>query len=192
MALVARNTWMRVFSAPFERLPGTVDVLFQTAGQAANHGPIAELAGDLANGLEVPRRSDGKTGLNHIDAEIDERPGNFQLFGRVHAAAGRLLSVAQRRVENRNFFGRHRSVLQGSAFPTRGGTRFQPFSHDPNTKNQKKKPRDRRVSGFCISQAGHRVLSLRPLRRRRKKGKVQQQSVSDRHGSSVRKKLVPK
>ena len=60
----------------------------------------ADRAGDLADRLEVARRGDRETGLDHVDAQIHERLGDLQLLFEVHAAAGRLLAVAERGVEN--------------------------------------------------------------------------------------------
>ena len=47
-----------------------------------------------------PGEAIGKAGLDHVDAQIHQRLRDLQLFLEVHAAAGRLLAVAQRGVEN--------------------------------------------------------------------------------------------
>ena len=60
----------------------------------------ADRAGDLAHRLEIARRGDREAGLDHVDAQIHERLGDLQLLVEIHAAAGRLLAVAQRGVEN--------------------------------------------------------------------------------------------
>ncbi len=54
----------------------------------------------IADGLEVAGRGDRKAGLDHVDAQVDQRLGHFQLLGQVHAGAGRLLAVAERGVED--------------------------------------------------------------------------------------------
>ena len=79
--------------------PGAVDVFIATAGQPANRRPANRL-GDLANGLEVARRGDGKAGLDHVHAQLDQRLGNLHLLRQIHARPRRLLAVAKRRVEN--------------------------------------------------------------------------------------------
>ena len=44
-------------------------------------GP-SHLPGDRLHGLEIARRGDGEAGLDHVDAEVLERLGDLQLFGR--------------------------------------------------------------------------------------------------------------
>src|SRR5207244_2234983 len=58
------------------------------------------LAGDGLHRLEVARRRDRKTRLDHVDAEILERVRDLQLLGQVHAGPRRLLAVPQRGVED--------------------------------------------------------------------------------------------
>ena len=130
-----------------ERLPGAVDVLFQAASQAADHRAIAELPGNLAHGLKVTGRRDREAGLDHVDPQLDKSPGDLELFGRVHAAAGRLLAVAQGRVEDRDlfpFFGRHGSNSRSGQTSDRGNAKA---SNKPATK----KPRDHRSQGLYQS-----------------------------------------
>src|SRR5262249_15165445 len=79
--------------------PGAVDVIVVAAGQAADHGAFY-FARDRLDRLEIARGGDGEASLDHVDAEVFERVGDFQLFGEVHAGAGRLLAVAERGVEN--------------------------------------------------------------------------------------------
>ena len=50
--------------------------------------------------LEVARRGDREAGLDHVDAEPRELLGDLQLLLRVQRDPGRLLAVAQRRVED--------------------------------------------------------------------------------------------
>ena len=85
--------------APLERLAGAVDVLVVAAGQAADRG-AADGFGDPAHRFEVAGRGDGKAGFDDVDAQIDQRLGDLELFVEVHAAAGRLLAVAERGVED--------------------------------------------------------------------------------------------
>ena len=62
----------------------------------------ARLANGLRNGgdgREVALRGHGKAGLDDVHAQILEGVGHGELFLRGHAAAGRLLAVAQSGVE---------------------------------------------------------------------------------------------
>ena len=90
---------MRASGRLAECFPRAVDVLLVAAGQAADRR-AANRAGDFADGFEVARRGDRKAGLDHVDAQIHQRLRDLQLFFEVHAAAGRLLAVAERGVEN--------------------------------------------------------------------------------------------
>ena len=101
MALVARKTWMRGSAASLERFAGAVDVGVVAAGQAADDRP-AHFAGDGLHRLEIAGRRDREAGLDDVHAQVRKRVGDLQLLGQVHAGAGRLLAVAQRRVENQN------------------------------------------------------------------------------------------
>ena len=56
--------------------------------------------GDFADRLEIAGRGDGKAGLDHVDAQVDQRLGDFHFLRQVHTGAGRLLAVAERGVEN--------------------------------------------------------------------------------------------
>src|SRR5581483_8655978 len=56
-----------------EGLAGAVDVFVPAAGQAADDGAVAELAGDGLDGLEVAGRGDGEAGLDDVDAQLDQR-----------------------------------------------------------------------------------------------------------------------
>ena len=58
------------------------------------------LLGDLAHALEVAGRGNWEAGLDHIDTQRLERMGHLELLGKVHTAAGALLTVAQRGVEH--------------------------------------------------------------------------------------------
>ena len=80
-------------------LPGAVDVAVVAAGEAAD-GRAGDLGGDGADGLEVALRGDREAGLDDVDAQVGQRPGDLELLGVVHAGAGRLLAVAERGVED--------------------------------------------------------------------------------------------
>ncbi len=82
-----------------QRLPGTIDVLIVAASQPADDW-AANLLGDSLDGIEIAMRGDGEAGLDDVDAQLDQGLGHFELFANVHAAAGRLLAVAERGIEN--------------------------------------------------------------------------------------------
>ena len=81
--------------------PGTIDILVTTAGQAAD-GRAPHSIGDLAYRFKIAHGSDRKSGLDDVHAQIDQRLRNFELLAQIHAAARRLLAVAQGRVEDCN------------------------------------------------------------------------------------------
>ena len=99
MALVARKTWIRGCSAC---LSASQARSMSSSLQRARPQIVAPriLCGDRADRLEVAGRGDREAGLDDVDAEVGQRPGDLQLLGQVHARAGRLLAVAQRRVED--------------------------------------------------------------------------------------------
>ena len=133
-----------------ERFPGAINVVFATTSQPANDRAVAEFAGNFLHGLKITRRCDGKTGLNHIDAQLDQRFGNVELLGRVHATAGRLLAIAQCGIENRNRFSRH-SGLQRWWVESLSTLLFK-----------QKNPETFEVSGFCNSE--NKQPECEPLR----------------------------
>ena len=110
------KVWMRGRSASRTALRGGVDVGEVRAREAGDDRPL-DLAGDALDGLEVAGRGDREAGLDHVDAEPRELLGDLELLGGVQRDAGRLLAVAQRRVEDQYSvrFGVHRcsSLLSG-------------------------------------------------------------------------------
>src|SRR5262249_32938842 len=77
----------------------------------------ADLAGDGLDGLEVAGRGDGEAGLDHIDAEVAQGAGHLELFGEVHAGAGRLFAVAEGGVEDDQAVVGHGKGLRTKAKP---------------------------------------------------------------------------
>ena len=94
---------------------GPVDVGRVAPGQAADDRPV-DLPRDRLDRLEVAGRGDGEAGLDHVHAQVAQRPSHVQLLGQVHAAAGRLLAVAQRGVEDGDAVrvGRHNHARHSS------------------------------------------------------------------------------
>ena len=62
-------------------------------------GP-SHVVGDRLDGLEVAGRGDREAGLDHVDAEAGELLRDLDLLLRVQRDAGRLLAVAQGRIED--------------------------------------------------------------------------------------------
>ena len=83
------------------RVPAAVDVGGDRARQARDHG-APDLAGDVADRLEVALRGHGEARLDDVDAEARELPGQGELLRVVHGEARRLLAVAQRGVEDQD------------------------------------------------------------------------------------------
>ncbi len=67
-------------------------------------GPCTSRATALTD-FEVAARGGGKARLDDVDAQVRQRPRHPQLFRLRHAAAGRLLAVAQGGVENQHSIG---------------------------------------------------------------------------------------
>ncbi len=106
-----------------QRLAGPVDILRIRACQAADHRVLHELR-DLGDGIEIAVRGSRKSGLDDVDAHLVEHLRDVELFLMRHCCAGRLLAIAQRRVENQDtvFF---RAFGGGRA----GGLRRRNFGH---------------------------------------------------------------
>ena len=67
-------------------------------------GPV-HVARDCMDRLPVAARGNGEAGLDDIDAELSQCLRDPQLLRQRHAAAGRLLAIAQRRVEDQDPIG---------------------------------------------------------------------------------------
>src|SRR5581483_10240988 len=91
-----------------ERLAGARDVSPVATGQAADHRPL-HLAGNRLHRFEVARRSNGEAGLDDVHPQVGQRPGYLELLAEVHARAGGLLAVAERRVEDDQLVAGHES-----------------------------------------------------------------------------------
>jgi hypothetical protein len=101
MSEVDRNVWMRGFSATL------------TASQRMSMSPGTALARPVTirpfNRGEVVRGGSRETGLDDVDVQPSELMGKLDLLLGRQREAGRLLAVAERRVEDQNFF--HRASL---------------------------------------------------------------------------------
>ena len=93
------NVWMRGRSASLIALHAASMSGLVRARQAADHRAL-DLARDRLDRLEVAGRGDREAGLDHVDAQARELLGDLELLLRVQRDPGRLLAVAQRRVED--------------------------------------------------------------------------------------------
>jgi hypothetical protein len=79
--------------------PGGALHVQRAAARQRRHPGLRELAADGSHGLEIAIRSDGKTGFQKVDAQLHQFARHPQFLRNRHAAPGRLLPIAQRRVE---------------------------------------------------------------------------------------------
>src|SRR5438034_1201938 len=81
------------------RLEGAVDVLLARAGEREDDR-LRDHLRDAPDGLEVALRGGGEPRLDHVHAQVLELARDRELLLHVHGGAGRLLPVAQGRVED--------------------------------------------------------------------------------------------
>ena len=79
--------------------PGALDVVPGRARQGGDHRS-PHFAGHGVHRPEVVLGGDRETRLDDVHPQRIELPGHPELLFQIHAAAGRLLAVAQRRVED--------------------------------------------------------------------------------------------
>jgi hypothetical protein len=82
---------------------GGVDVLSHDPGEAADLGR-EPLGRHHPHRLKIPPGGYGKPGLDDVDAELVELPGDDDLLLRGQGDAGGLLTIPEGGVENSNFF----------------------------------------------------------------------------------------
>ena len=81
-----------------QRMGGALYIERAGTGERSDHRAADRLT-DRTDGLEIAFRGDRKARLQNVHAQIVERMRHLDLFRRAHAAAGRLLAVAQRGVK---------------------------------------------------------------------------------------------
>ena len=67
-------------------------------------GPLIS-GGDLFDRVEIAVADDREPGLDDIDVEARQLPGDLHFFAQVHGCAGALFAVAQGGVEDDDFVG---------------------------------------------------------------------------------------
>ena len=97
---MARNTWMRGCAAALDRRAARSTSQRCRPRQAGDRSAGAPRLAMARTASKSPSEAIGKPGLDDVHAEHVELPRQAQLLGGRHAEAGRLLAVAQGRVEN--------------------------------------------------------------------------------------------
>src|SRR5262249_32489851 len=87
----------RVFGA-FDSFQSTGNIAFLSTSEAQYTWPL-QLVRNPAHGFEVAFGRSRKTGLDHVDAEFFQLAADDHFLLDGHAGAGRLLAVAERRIE---------------------------------------------------------------------------------------------
>src|SRR5688572_17701301 len=82
-----------------QRAPRRVDV-FPRAARETGDDRALDFASHQIHRLPIAARGDWETGFDDVDSELRERLRDPQLLWLRHAAAGRLLAVAQRGIED--------------------------------------------------------------------------------------------
>ena len=99
-----------------ERRAGPVDVGGAAAREPGNDRAVDE-RGNHAHRFGIRLGRDREPGLDDVDAERRELPGQLQLLVDPHREARSLLAVAQGRVEDREPVGRHGSSADRCTHP---------------------------------------------------------------------------
>ena len=89
-----------------DRLDRALRVAVLAARERRDRDPALGLLGDPPDRLEVAGRGGREAGLDHVDLEPRELARDLELLGGGQAGAGRLLAVAQGRVEDPDPAGR--------------------------------------------------------------------------------------
>src|SRR5687768_900931 len=103
------DSWTRGI---LQRAPRGVDVLSRATRETGDDRAM-DFASHEMHRLPIAARGDWETGFDDVDPELGERLRDPQLLRLRHAAAGRLLAIAQRGVENEDAVGvshRHRGA----------------------------------------------------------------------------------
>ena len=87
------------FCGRFESAQRRIYVLLARAGER-RYAAMLDFGGYGAGGFQIAGRGDREAGFEDVHAELFDLAGEPQLFVAVHGEAGRLLAVAQRRIED--------------------------------------------------------------------------------------------
>ena len=100
-----------------------IDVARVRSRQPADHGTIAgpDLRCDSHDGIDLTARCGRKACLDHIHSETRELTRDVELLRRRHRAAGCLLAIAERRIEDSNPISGLRHHGHPSAWGSAGG-----------------------------------------------------------------------
>ena len=114
MSLVAMKTWRCGRSATLIASIARCGSPSLQRASAATAMPPRRLLGDPADRLEVARRGGREAGLDDVDLEPRELAGDLELLGGGQPGAGRLLPVAQGRVEDADAARRARTARRAA------------------------------------------------------------------------------
>ena len=101
--LVEMNTWILALaeSRSASQHLSTSDICVrERPAMTGADGPLPTVRGNCLHRLEVPLTGNGKPGLDVVDTEATQLLGDLELLAGVEGDPGRLLTVAQRRVEH--------------------------------------------------------------------------------------------
>ena len=145
-----------------------IDILFAGAREAEHDG-FGQRLSDPIHGLEVAGRRSGESGLDDIDVEPFELARERDLLLDVHRASGRLLAVAQRRVEDSDVVGvlraRVRVCHRHSSRIVAAGSAGRSFAMS----GKRKRP-GRLRSAHCPGRVSQFNQAVRPARTRAWRG----------------------
>ncbi len=91
--------WMPGMLGLLDGADGTLDVRLLGTGEA-QHDRLGHRLADAADRVVVALGGSGEAGLDDVDVQLLELAGDRDLLLDVHRGAGRLLAVAERRVED--------------------------------------------------------------------------------------------
>ena len=87
------------FCGRFEAAQRRIYILLARAGER-RYSAMLDFGGYGARRFEIAGRGDRETRFEDVHAQLFDLPGELQLLLAVHRKTGRLLAVAQRRIEN--------------------------------------------------------------------------------------------
>ena len=90
---------------PLECFRRSFNVVLATPRETADRRAITKLLGDRSHRFKVAGRGNWEPGLDDINPQFNEGLGHLELLGHGHAATGRLLAIAERRVEDDDVVG---------------------------------------------------------------------------------------
>src|SRR2546426_9822896 len=97
------------FASRLDGFARGIDVLGHAPRKPAND-PALDFFGNAVHRGEIALADDGESSLDDIHLQAGELAGHFELLAQVHGGAGTLLAIAERGVEDDDFFSVHNSA----------------------------------------------------------------------------------